>query len=219
MASKLSKTLWQKAIRLSEAWLDLAPIDLRLEYQGSDNLKLSNFSLDSKSMIGRGLEFVGQYHLMKTRKDQLENQLKAELEAAILKGEYALFGYREIPSRSNGPVEIDTSVSKSVSLDWSEESIVVHQTKYNRVGILSKATVDEYRKVKLEFDSNESNSALAIDNAIEQLKIEIPAFGARSRKADYSAIIEFLKVDPEQDYGYSFSKVCKAIVRNCGKKR
>jgi hypothetical protein len=126
------------------------------------------------------------------------------------------FGFREVPSRSNGPVKIDTSVSKSISIDWGEETILVYQNEYSRVGILPRAAVDKFA---ITIEIKKTNAAMAIENAIASLKNQIPEFGKRPRKTDYSAIIDYLSIDPDSDYGYSFSQVSKAIVRNCGTKR
>jgi len=219
MASKISKTLWQKAIPLNEAWLNFAPEQLRLEYDKLKYPNEKNINSDEEKWYNRLIEILAKLALNKKQKDKLESQFKEQLETGLLLERYIAFGYREIPSRSNGPVEIDTTVSKSISIDWIEETIVVHQTHYSRVGILSKAKINELKNANTTKNTDKSNSAMAIDNAIDNLKTKMPNFGNRSRKADYSAIVEFLNVDPEKDYGYSFSKVSKAIVRNCGKKR
>lgn len=219
MASKISKMLWQQAIPLNKAWLYFTPKQLHLEYDRLNNPTTKDIHSGEEKWYKRLIEIFCNLALNKKRKDQLESQFKEQLETELLLERYIAFGYREIPSRSNGPVEIDTTISKSILIDWIEETIVVHQTHYSRAGILSKAKIDELKNAKTTESTDKSNSAMSIDNAINYLKTKIPNFGNRSRKADYNAIVEFLNVDPGMDYGYSFSKVSKAIVRICGKKR
>lgn len=212
MGSKRANEVWQSGVPLSRAWLEFAPIELRLEFE-----KLPEFlNAIAQNPVSEGAEGFFQ-HLAKSVKDnstrmQLERQIKEEVLTDLFNGELLAAAYREWPSRSQSPVVIDPAKFEIDDPDWNSETIEVHGIRYGRIRICDSAKL---RPIK----SQKKGSISAIDHAIDQLIRVNPDFRHLPRKIACARIRDFLGVKEISGNGLSDKNLGRAIVRKCGPKR
>lgn len=212
MGSKRAKEIWLLGVPLSRAWLEFAPIKLRLEFE-----KLPEFlNAIAQIPVSEGAEGLFQ-HLAKSVKDnsarlQLERQIKDVVLTDLFNGELLAAAYREWPSRSQSPVVIDPVKFDNDDPDWNSETIEVHGIRYGQIRICHPAKL---RPIQVP----PKGSISAIDYAIDRLIHANPDFCQLPRKIACARIRDLIGVKEISGNGLSDKNLGKAIVRKCGLKR
>jgi len=217
MASLKSKFLWKKSIPLSYAWTKYAPEELRKKYDRLSNPKEWIIKSDSEKILARGLDIFVQITYALKCKSQIEDELKCLVNKGLLDGDLVAYGYRESPSRSNGPVRIDISSTRSIDVDWKYDRLETYDHVYNRVGILNSNEAE----LPFEQQSNSKpiNAIGSIKTAIDTLIENNPEFIYETRKMQAHLVRKYLNVCHDKYDGYSDKNIAKHLRDICGLKR
>ncbi len=212
MPSKRAREFWNSGIPLSCAWLELAPSQLRSEFE---NLPGFVGSLSATPQPETPMDFLsaftnslGNAH----RRGQMEIDLKKQLLADLFSGQRVATGYRVAPSRSQAPVLIDPEKFERNDPDWSADAFVAQGVTYCRIRVTDPAN-------SLSAPARRNGSLNAIETAIDQLIAGNPGFCELKRKVACQEIRQVLGVKQFAGNGLSDQNLGKAIVRKCGPKR
>ena len=217
MPSKLSKELWQNGIPLQDAWIKFGPDSIRLEYLELKNP--SNWKMQSvhDGFVRRAFDTFTTITNAKKLLNELERQLQHHLESQILNGDCVAYGFRELPSRSNGPVKIDATQSMSLDIDWLEGKLSTFECSYNRVSISSKSDASQSKANAP--DKMKNNSIESIKSTIKNLINENGEFVGLTRAQQCENVRQTMSINHNQYDGFSDKNIEKHLLSMCGPKR
>lgn len=205
------------ATQLCESWVAFAPKNLKDEYLKLQNPNDWDLKTDREGFLDRGLEIFTKIAGYRNQKNRIESRLKSTIESGLIDGDLIAFGYLTVPSRGNGPVEIDISDSLKIDIDWQSNELSTHERTYDRVCVIPKNELQSL--ICREPSKPVSNAIEKIRNAIFKLLEMDGGFEKLTRKQQAEKVRKYLKIDHVTFDGYSDNNIKKHLLSLCGPKR
>jgi hypothetical protein len=216
MAKNRNRGIWDQATPLDEAWLKFASA------QGQE--ELSKLPSGHEEMQNQLLKASGLLNLIyaasvglnaNTKLAAIISRLKEELLDNLFNSNLLAFGYRQAPSQSRGPVQIDPTFFEYPEIDWEGNSAEFDGKKYRIIRIINSNDLKDEHKLR----TGRPTSGPVINSAIIQLIKSHPEFCNLPRSIACHWIRDVIAHPSVSGNGLSNKNLEKYIILNCGRRK
>lgn len=216
MAKNRTTEIWRLGIALDEAWQKLASVQGQAELS-----KLPSGQEEMQKQLSKAsgiLDFVYAASVglsASAERSAIISKLKDDLLDNLFNSTFLAFGYRQAPSKSRGPVQIDPTFFEYPEIDWEGNCAEFDGKKYRIIRIINSKDLRDEQKLK----TGHPTSGPAINSAIIQLMKTHPEFCNIPRSVACEIIRKTINHPTISGNGLSDQNLGKYIIANCGRRR
>lgn len=216
MAKNRITEIWNQAIELNDAWREFASTRAQKEFAnmptGFDEMKNR---LGTNPDIPKLFEAGQAFLTASAKRSKAIEQLKQLLLDELFNSNLLAVGYRQKPSESRGPVQIDPIFFEYPDIDWEGNCAEFNGKRFRAIRIFNPQILRGYQKLK----TGRPSSGPVISAAIGQLVKINPDFCNLPRSIACEEIRKSIGKQSKPGNGLSDKNLEKYIIANCGVRR
>jgi hypothetical protein len=215
MTKNRLKGIWENAVSLADAWHHFAPNDMQLTLEEMPNFaqKLKNEQKPNGWLDVAAIMVNAQS--ASTTRNKFINTMRENLLDDLFNKNLSALGYRYMPSKSRGLVQIDPVYFDYPDIDWDGNRAEFNGKAYHAIRIFNPRDLSDDQKLR----TGRPGSGAAINAAIKSLILENQHFCTQSRKIACDQIRKFINNPIISGNGLSDKNLEKYILRNCDCRR
>lgn len=216
MTSNRIRNIWNNALPLGEAWIAFASTQAReqLKILPTGIEKMQN-QLEKSTEILDFLLAASAGYSARDERTKFTNELQEELLDKLFNSELLAFGYRQKPSESRGPVQIDPNFFECPDTDWEGNTAEFNDKKYRTIRIANPKDLMAHQKPK----TGRPTSGPVINAAINRLMKSNLEFCNLDRLIACEEIRKSIGQQSKRGNGLSDKNLEKYIIEHCGRRR
>lgn len=212
MPSNQTQKIWENGISLNVAWLELASMEDRRNYDESPPI-LSAFgsATDLPTLIDSTLALSG----VMRRELDLTERLKGDLLDSLFNDQYVATGFRSPPNGRARAVIVEPNLfDGDPDISWEDDKISNFGALFVMVRISRRISIGVQEVAR----QGRPGANRAINSAIGELIKSVPCFCDQNKKMSCQQIRQYLDVPETNQNGLSLANLSRYIRLNCPKK-
>ena len=216
MTKNRIKEIWNQAIELNDAWREFGSAQAQKELANMPTgLDEMNNRLGTDPGVTKLFEAAQAGLTARAKRLAFIEQLKELLLDQLFNSILLAYGYRQKPSESRGPVQIDPIFFEYPEIDWDGNCAEFNDKRYRLIRIVNPRALRSDQKLK----TGRPSSGPIINAAIKRL-IEIDSeFCSLPRSIACEEIRQSIGKQSVPGNGLSDKNLEKYIFDNCGHRR